>query len=164
MIGRPVASSIFIIIDVPGEGEVAKIKAEIAELRAFVSRFSANASKARQATSRARQMEKIKLEEIKPSSRVNPYIRFDVGKKLYRLALDVEGLTKGYDEGPLFEKLDMKIEVGERVAVIHNGIIENHEDLRDELTAAGYDFDSDTGYLWMRSRALHEQVKASYPE
>ncbi len=105
------------------QADNAKKKAQIAELQAFVSRFSANASKAKQATSRQRQLDKIKLEEIKPSSRVNPYIRFDVGKKLYRLALDAEGLTKGYDEGPLFEKLDLKIEVGERVAIIGpNGI------------------------------------------
>ncbi len=102
----------------------AKKKAQIAELQTFVSRFSANASKAKQATSRARQIEKIKLEDIKPSSRVNPYIRFDVAKKLYRMALDVEGLSKSYDDqAPIFAKLDLKIEVGERVAIIGpNGI------------------------------------------
>jgi len=101
----------------------AKKKAQIANLQAFVSRFSANASKARQATSRAKQLEKIKLEEVKPSSRVNPYIRFEQSKKLFRLALDVEGLSKSYDEGPIFEKVDLKVEVGERVAIIGpNGI------------------------------------------
>ncbi len=55
----------------------AKKSAQIADLKQFVSRFSANASKAKQATSRARQIDKIKLEEIKPSSRSNPYIRFN---------------------------------------------------------------------------------------
>jgi ATPase subunit of ABC transporter with duplicated ATPase domains len=102
----------------------ARKKAQIAELQTFVSRFSANASKAKQATSRARQLEKIKLEEIKPSSRVNPFIRFEVGKKLYRMALDVEGLSKSYEgQAPIFENLDLKIEVGERVAIIGpNGI------------------------------------------
>ena len=106
------------------QSDNAKKKVKIAELQAFVSRFSANASKAKQATSRARQMDKIKLEDIKPSSRVNPYIRFDEDKKLYRLALDVEGLEKSYgDDEPLFKKLDMMIEVGERVAIIGpNGI------------------------------------------
>ena len=106
------------------QSDNAKKKAKIAELQAFVSRFSANASKAKQATSRARQMDKIKLDDIKPSSRVNPYIRFDEDKKLYRLALNVEGLEKGYgDDEPLFKKLDMMIEVGERVAIIGpNGI------------------------------------------
>ena len=82
----------------------AKKKAQIAELQTFVSRFSANASKARQATSRQRQIEKIKLEDIKPSSRVNPFIRFDQDKKLYRLALEVKGLAKGYDGTPLVQR------------------------------------------------------------
>jgi ATPase subunit of ABC transporter with duplicated ATPase domains len=101
----------------------ARKKAQIAELQAFVSRFSANASKARQATSRARQIEKIKLEDIKPSSRVNPFIRFDQDRKLYRLALEVEGLAQGYDGPALFSGLDLMIEVGERVAIIGpNGI------------------------------------------
>jgi ATPase subunit of ABC transporter with duplicated ATPase domains len=101
----------------------AKKKAQIAELQSFVSRFSANASKAKQATSRAKQIEKIQLEDIKPSSRVNPFIRFNQEKKLYRLALEVEGLAKGYGEGPLFQGLSMMVEVGEKVAVIGpNGI------------------------------------------
>ena len=101
----------------------AKKKAEIAQLQAFVSRFSANASKAKQATSRARRIEKIELEDIKPSSRVSPFIRFEQDKKIYRLALEVEELTKGFDEGPLFSDLKLHIEVGERVAIIGpNGI------------------------------------------
>ena len=101
----------------------AKKKTQIAELQSFVSRFSANASKAKQATSRARQIEKIKLEDIKPSSRQNPFLRFEQDKKLYRLALEVEGLSKGYDETPLFEDLDMSLEVGQRIAIIGpNGI------------------------------------------
>jgi ATPase subunit of ABC transporter with duplicated ATPase domains len=103
--------------------ENAKKKAQIAELQTFVSRFSANASKAKQATSRAKQIEKIKLEEVKPSSRVNPYIRFEQGKKLYRSALEVEGLGKGYGDLSLFKGLDLHVEVGERIAVIGpNGI------------------------------------------
>jgi len=101
----------------------AKKKAQIAELQTFVSRFSANASKAKQATSRAKQIEKIQLEDIKPSSRVNPFIRFEQEKKLYRLALEVEGLSKSYDDQSLFSDLDLMLEVGERIAVIGpNGI------------------------------------------
>ncbi|OAI07983.1 ABC-F family ATPase [Methylomonas methanica] len=101
----------------------AKKKAQIAELQTFVARFSANASKAKQATSRARQLEKIKLDEVKPSSRVNPFIRFDQAKKLYRLALEAKDLVKGYGAEPLFKNLNMMIAVGERVAVIGpNGI------------------------------------------
>ena len=96
----------------------AKKKTQINELQAFVSRFSANASKAKQATSRARQIDKIQLEEVKPSSRVSPYIRFSQDKKLYRQALEVEGLSKGYGGEPVFSGLNMQIEVGERVAII----------------------------------------------
>jgi ATPase subunit of ABC transporter with duplicated ATPase domains len=95
-----------------------KKKAQIADLQAFVSRFSANASKARQATSRARQIEKIELEEVKPSSRVSPYIRFDQERKLYRLALELRKLVKGFDNKPLFKNLGLTVEAGERVAVI----------------------------------------------
>jgi ATPase subunit of ABC transporter with duplicated ATPase domains len=101
----------------------AKKKAQIAELQTFVSRFSANASKAKQATSRAKQIEKIKLEEVKPSSRVSPFIRFGQEKKLYRLALEVQGLSKSFGELSLLSDLNLTIEVGERVAILGpNGI------------------------------------------
>jgi len=101
----------------------AKKKAQIAELQTFVSRFSANASKAKQATSRAKQLEKIKLDEVKPSSRVNPFIRFDQTKKLHRLALEVTDLSKGYGAEPLFKKLNFMVAVGEKIAIIGpNGI------------------------------------------
>ena len=105
------------------QADNAKKKAQIAELQTFDSRFSANASKAKQATSRARQIEKIKLEDIKPSSRVNPFIRFGQEKKLYRRALEVEGLSKGYGGKALFRNLNLMVEVGERIAIIGpNGI------------------------------------------
>lgn len=101
----------------------ARKKAQINELQSFVSRFSANASKSRQATSRAKQIDKIKLEEVKASSRQNPFIRFEQDKKLFRNALEIEALTKGFDNGPLFSKLNLLLEVGEKVAVIGaNGI------------------------------------------
>ncbi|MGB0732190.1 MAG: ATP-binding cassette domain-containing protein, partial [Pontibacterium sp.] len=69
------------------QADNAKKKAQIAELQQFVSRFSANASKAKQATSRARQIDKIQLDDIKPSSRQNPFIRFTPEKKLHRQAV-----------------------------------------------------------------------------
>ena len=100
----------------------AKKKAQISELQTFVARFSANASKAKQATSRARQIDKIKLDEVKASSRVNPFIRFEQEKKLFRNALVIENLTKGYDT-PLFTDLNLIVEVGERIAVLgENGV------------------------------------------
>jgi len=101
----------------------AKKKAQIAELQQFVSRFSANASKAKQATSRARQIDKIQLEEVKPSSRVSPFIRFEQGKKLHRQAVTLKNMTKGFDDKPLFKNLNLQVEAGERIAIIGpNGI------------------------------------------
>jgi ATPase subunit of ABC transporter with duplicated ATPase domains len=101
------------------QSENAKKKAQIAELQQFVSRFSANASKAKQATSRAKQIDKIQIDKIKPSSRQNPFIRFNQEKKLHRLALEIEGLTHAYDgEAPLFKNTNLMIEAGEKVAVI----------------------------------------------
>ena len=104
------------------QSENAKKKAQIAELKTFVSRFSANASKAKQATSRAKLIDKIVLDEIKPSSRVNPFIRFKQDKKLFRNAIEVESLSMAYDE-VLYENQKFNIEVGERVAIIgQNGV------------------------------------------
>ncbi|NPU91081.1 MAG: ABC-F family ATPase [Gammaproteobacteria bacterium] len=97
--------------------------AKIAELQTFVSRFSANASKAKQATSRAKQIDKIELTEIKPSSRVSPFIRFDQNKKLHRQALELINLSQGYGDNVLIKRFSLLVEAGERVAIIGpNGI------------------------------------------
>jgi ATPase subunit of ABC transporter with duplicated ATPase domains len=107
------------------EAANAKAKDKISDLQEFVRRFSANASKARQATSRKRQLEKIKIEEIKPSSRQNPYIRFEQRVKLHRSAVTVEGLTYRYPgtDQDIFKNLNFTIEAGQRVAIIGpNGI------------------------------------------
>jgi ATPase subunit of ABC transporter with duplicated ATPase domains len=101
-----------------------KAKEKVAELKAFVARFSANASKAKQATSRARQIDKIKIEDIKPSSRQYPFIRFeyDEREKLHRVAVEVQHLSKGYDK-VLFSNVNFRIDAGEKVAIIGpNGI------------------------------------------
>lgn len=103
--------------------ENAKKKEKIAELQQFVSRFSANASKAKQATSRAKQIDKIQLAEVKASSRVSPYIRFEQYKKLYRLALEMEGVQKSFDDLQVLKDVTGMIEVGEKVAILGaNGI------------------------------------------
>jgi ATPase subunit of ABC transporter with duplicated ATPase domains len=107
------------------EAANAKAKDRISDLQEFVRRFSANASKARQATSRRRAIEKIKIEEVRPSSRQNPYIRFEQAKKLYRSAVTVEKLNFTYPgtDVPVLTNLNFNIEAGERVAVIGpNGI------------------------------------------
>ena len=102
----------------------AKAKEKVAELKAFVARFSANASKAKQATSRARQIDKIKIEEFKPSSRQYPFIRYeyDDKDKLHRTAVEVQKMAKGFDR-MLFSNVNFRIDAGEKVAIIGpNGI------------------------------------------
>ncbi|RKP54712.1 ABC-F family ATPase [Pararobbsia silviterrae] len=95
----------------------AKAKERVAELQDFVRRFSANKSKARQATSRAKQIEKIKVEDVKPSSRQNPFIRFEYEKKLHNLAVTGEAMTKTY-ERTIFRNLDLTVQAGEKIAII----------------------------------------------
>ena len=71
-----------------------KKEEKIKELQEFISRFSANASKSKQATSRKRALEKIELDEIKPSSRKYPYIDFRPDREIGNEVLTVEGITK----------------------------------------------------------------------
>lgn len=60
---------------------------------------------------------------MKASSRQNPFIRFEQDKKLFRNALEVEALTKGFDNGPLFKNVNLLLEVGEKLAVLGtNGV------------------------------------------
>jgi len=94
-----------------------KAKDRVSDLQDFVRRFSANKSKARQATSRAKQIEKIKIEEFKPSSRQNPFIRFDFEKKLYNIAVVADSITKKYDR-TIFERFNLSVQPGERIAII----------------------------------------------
>ncbi|CRH25022.1 ABC transporter ATP-binding protein [Chlamydia trachomatis] len=71
----------------------AKKEEQIAKLQAFIAKFSANASKSSQATSRKKSLEKITLEEIKPSSRKYPFIRFNTYPKPGKQILTVENLS-----------------------------------------------------------------------
>ncbi|HJW25813.1 MAG TPA: ABC-F family ATPase [Rhodocyclaceae bacterium] len=105
----------------------AKAKERIAELQTFVRRFSANASKAKQATSRLKLIDKLKPEDVKPSSRQYPWIRFeyDDKEKLHRQAVEVENLSFAYDGSgrKIFNNLTFTINAGERIAVIgENGV------------------------------------------
>ncbi|NTZ84787.1 ABC-F family ATPase [Burkholderia metallica] len=94
-----------------------RAKERVAELQDFVRRFSANKSKARQATSRAKQIDKIKIEEFKPSSRQNPFIRFEFEKKLHNVAVVAEEITKKY-ERTIFQNFNLSVQPGERIAII----------------------------------------------
>ena len=105
----------------------AKAKERIAELQTFVRRFSANASKAKQATSRLKLIDKLKPEDVKPSSRQYPWIRFeyDDKQKLHRQAVEVENLTFAYPGGErkIFDNVTFTINAGEKIAIIgENGV------------------------------------------
>ncbi len=104
----------------------AKAKERIAELQTFVRRFSANASKAKQATSRMKLIDKLKPEDVKPSSRQYPWIRFeyDDKDKLHRQAVEIDNLGFAYaDNEPLLSKLSLTVNAGEKIAIIgENGV------------------------------------------
>ena len=103
--------------------ENAKKEEKIKELKHFVSRFSANASKSRQATSRLKQIDKIILDNIKPSSRVSPYIIFKQDKKLFRNIVEIKGAYKSFDNLEVLKDINFIVESGEKVAIIgENGI------------------------------------------
>ncbi|MBU0751695.1 MAG: ABC-F family ATPase [Gammaproteobacteria bacterium] len=104
----------------------AKSKDRIADLEEFVRRFAAHKAKARQATSRKKQIEKLKVEDVKPSSRQYPWIRFDINdkEKLHRQAVEIEKLQFGYEaDQPVIRNLNLAIDAGDRLAVIgENGV------------------------------------------
>jgi ATPase subunit of ABC transporter with duplicated ATPase domains len=107
------------------EKDNARAKDRIADLEDFVRRFRAHKAKARQATSRRKMIEKLKVEDVKPSSRQYPFIRFlvDPKEKLHRMALEAKHLSKSWGEKHLFKNLNLSIEAGEKIAIIGpNGV------------------------------------------
>lgn len=97
----------------------AKKEEQIAKLEAFIAKFSANASKSAQATSRKKSLEKIQLEEIKPSSRKYPYIRFNVFPRPGKQILNVENLSyKNPETGEfLFKNVSFTLLPGQKMVV-----------------------------------------------
>ncbi|ANK60411.1 ABC-F family ATP-binding cassette domain-containing protein [Loigolactobacillus backii] len=96
----------------------AKKEDQIKELQAFVARFSANASKSKQATSRKKQLEKITLDDIKPSSRRYPYIKFESERPLGNDLLRVENISKTVDGVKILDNITFTIQPGEKAALI----------------------------------------------
>ncbi len=95
-----------------------KTEEKMEELKTFIARFSANASKAKQATSRKNILDKLTLEDIKPSSRQYPRIRFNYVKIPGKDVLHVKELTKSVDGNKLFNNLTFEIHQGEKIAFI----------------------------------------------
>ncbi len=89
------------------------------ELQEFIMRFSANVAKSKQATSRKKMLSKLKVEDIKPSSRRYPAIIFDREREAGDQILNVDGLSAVSEDGDLlFEKVDINLAKGDKVAVI----------------------------------------------
>ena len=91
-----------------------KMEARAKELQEFIARFSANASKSKQATSRKKELEKLTIEDIKPSSRKYPYIDFRVEREAGNDILKVENLSK---KGQ-FENVSFTVNKGEKIAFV----------------------------------------------
>ena len=95
-----------------------KKEEKIKELQEFISRFSANASKSKQATSRKRALEKIQLDEMRPSSRKYPYIDFRPNREIGNEVLMVEGLSKTVDGVKVLDNLTFTLGRKDKVAFV----------------------------------------------
>ncbi len=105
------------------EADNAKKLKEKEDLEAFVRRFSANASKAKQATSRQKQLDKLNIEDIKPSSRRDPSIVFKPKRQMGDEALWLENVSHSYGDLEVLKDITLRIEPGEKIALIGaNGV------------------------------------------
>ena len=95
-----------------------KKEEKIKELQEFISRFSANASKSKQATSRKKALEKIQLDEIKPSSRKYPYIDFRPEREIGNEVLTVEGLSKTIDGEKVLDNISFIVGHDDKIAFV----------------------------------------------
>jgi ATPase subunit of ABC transporter with duplicated ATPase domains len=87
------------------------------ELQEFIARFSANVAKSKQATSRKKMIDKLNIEEIKPSSRRYPAIIFERDREAGDQILNIENLSYSLDDKKLFDKIDLNIAKGDKVVV-----------------------------------------------
>lgn len=93
------------------------------ELEKFIARFSANASKAKQATSRQKRLEKLDIKEIPISSRRDPSIFFKIGRDIGNELINLENVSKKFNNNILFNNFNFKLEKGDKVAIIgKNGV------------------------------------------
>ena len=96
----------------------AKKEEKIKELQEFVARFSANASKSRQATSRKKQLEKITLDDIRPSSRKYPFVKFELHRDLGNDLLKVENVSYSVDGEKILDNVSFIVRPGDKVGFL----------------------------------------------
>src|SRR5690606_9241707 len=123
-----------------------KAEEKIAELKEFISRFSDNASKSRQATSRKKALDKIKLEDMRPSNRKYPAILFnnqirEAGDQI----LEVNNLSKSSSEGVLFSGVSFDVKRGQKIAIIASNSLITTSFYK---ILAGEDQDYQGNYKW----------------
>jgi len=100
-----------------------KTEAKMKELQDFIQRFSANASKSKQATSRKKLLDKLTLEDIKPSNRKYPFIDFKPEREAGNDLLMVEGITKEVDGEKVLDNVSFMVNKGDKIAFVgHNGL------------------------------------------
>lgn len=95
-----------------------KKEEKIKELQAFIQRFSANASKSKQATSRKKQLEKITLEDIRPSNRKYPFLHFKAEREAGKQLLTVDGLTKTIEGEKVLDNVSFVVNKGDKIAFV----------------------------------------------
>ncbi|WP_437775210.1 ABC-F family ATP-binding cassette domain-containing protein [Sorangium sp. So ce1097] len=149
------------------DADAAQKKKKIAELKDFVARFGASASRSSQAQSRVKEIEKLEAGiQVRRSSVVRPYIKFEIEKPSGRDVLRVEGLAKSFGDLRVIQKLDFNLNRGDKLAVIGPSGIGKSTLLKllvDELTPdAGkvtWGHDTSVGYF---AQDHHEAIEPGY--
>lgn len=146
----------------------AKSKDRVSELQEFVRRFAANKSKAKQATSRRKLIEKIQSEavDVRPSSRQNPFIRFEQTKQLYRQAVHLQSVVKTYEGGsPVLNKVSLMVEAGEKIAIVGPNGAGKSTLVKALIGAELGGVDVDSGLVkWSENAQIGYMAQDVYPE